>query len=94
MAAAIHGIFFGRVAPSSRARKGIEAPALMIGHRPDPIHPAADAEMLAEELPDSTFVEARSILEWRLRPQRLNAIAADFVARCFEGEAAARRIQG
>ncbi len=94
MAAAIHGIFFGRVAPSSRARKQIEAPALVVGHRRDPIHPAADAEMLAEELPDSTFVEARSILEWRFRPDRLNAIAADFVTRCYESEAPARRLQG
>ena len=94
MAAAIHGIFFGRIAPSSRLRKRIEAPALVVGHPRDPIHPAADAAMLAEELPDSTFVEARSILEWRLRPDRLNAITADFVSRCYDGEPAAKRLQG
>ena len=68
MAAAIHGIFFGRIAPSSRMRKGIEAPGARGGPSRDPIHPAADAAMLAEELPDTTFVEARSILEWRFRP--------------------------
>jgi pimeloyl-ACP methyl ester carboxylesterase len=94
MAAAIHGIFFGRVAPSSRARKLIEAPALVVGHPRDPIHPAADAAMLAEELPDSTFVEAHNILEWRLRPRRLNEITANFVARCYDTEAGARRLQG
>jgi pimeloyl-ACP methyl ester carboxylesterase len=94
MAATIHGIFFGRIAPSSRTRKGIEAPALVVGHPRDPIHPAADAAMLAEELPDSTFVEAHNILEWRLRPRRLNEIAADFVARCFNEDVAARRLQG
>jgi pimeloyl-ACP methyl ester carboxylesterase len=94
MAAVIHGIFFGRIAPSSRLRKRIEAPALVVGHPRDPVHPAADAAMLAEELPDCTFIEARGILEWRLAPQRLNAITADFVARCFDGEAAARRVQG
>lgn len=94
MAAVIHGILFGRIAPASRLRKGIEAPALVVGHPRDPIHPAADAAMLAGELPDSTFVEARGILEWRLRPQRLNAIAADFVARCYDGEAGARLLQG
>jgi pimeloyl-ACP methyl ester carboxylesterase len=94
MAALIHGIFFGRIAPGSRLRKGIQAPALVIGHPHDPIHPAADAAMLAEELPDSTFVEARGILEWRMRPQRLNAIAADFVERCYDGEAVVRRRQG
>jgi pimeloyl-ACP methyl ester carboxylesterase len=94
MAAAIHGIFFGRIAPSSRTRKQIEVPALVVGHKRDPIHPAADAAMLAEELPDTTFVEARSILEWRYRPQRLNKIAAAFVARCFESEAGARLLPG
>jgi pimeloyl-ACP methyl ester carboxylesterase len=94
MAAVIHGIFFGRIAPSSRMRKRIEAPALVVGHPRDPMHPAADAAMLAEELPDSTFVEAHGILEWRLRPQRLNEITADFVARCFDSEAAGRRLQG
>jgi pimeloyl-ACP methyl ester carboxylesterase len=94
MAATIHGIFFGRIAPSSRLRKRIEAPALVVGHPRDPIHPAADAAMLAEELPDSTFVEARGILEWRLHPQRLNAITADFVGRCFSGESSAKRLQG
>jgi pimeloyl-ACP methyl ester carboxylesterase len=94
MAATIHGIFFGRIAPSSRTRKQIEVPALVVGHKRDPIHPAADAAMLAEELPDTTFVEARSILEWRYRPQRLNKIAAGFVARCFENDASARLLPG
>lgn len=94
MAAVIHGIFFGRIAPASRMRKGIEAPALVVGHPRDPIHPAADAAMLAVELPDSTFVEAHGILEWRMRPKRLNAITADFVARCYDGETAGRRLQG
>jgi pimeloyl-ACP methyl ester carboxylesterase len=88
MAAAIHGIFFGRIAPSSRLRRRISAPALVIGHPRDPIHPAADAAMLAEELPDSTFVEAHGILEWRVRPARLNALTTDFVTRCFESEPA------
>jgi pimeloyl-ACP methyl ester carboxylesterase len=94
MAAVIHGIFFGRVAPSSRLRRRIEAPALVVGHPRDPLHPAADAAMLADELPDCTFVEARGILEWRLRPQRLNALASEFVARCFDEGTTSRRLQG
>lgn len=94
MAAVIHGIFFGRVAPSSRLRKRIDAPALVVGHPRDPLHPTADAAMLAEELPNSTFVEANGILEWRVRPQRLNALTAEFVARCFDTETSTRRLQG
>ena len=96
VAAAIHGIFFGRIAPSSRQRRAIDVPALVVGHQRDPIHPAADAAMVAEELPRAEFVQARSILEWRVRPARLDAIAADFVERCWdESEAVSgRRQQG
>jgi pimeloyl-ACP methyl ester carboxylesterase len=94
MAAAIHGIFFGRIAPSSRLRQRIAAPALVVGHPHDPVHPAADAAMLADELPASRFVEAKDILEWRLRPARLDGLAADFVADCFAQEARTGLLQG
>ncbi len=77
-AAVVHGLFFGRIAPSSKQRKAITAPALVVGHPADPIHPAADAAMLAEEMPHATFVRAKSILEWRIRPDRLNRAAAGF----------------
>ncbi len=83
MAAAIHGIFFGRVAPSSRLRQRIQAPALVVGHRRDPVHPWADATLLAEEMPNARFVEARSILEWRFYPDRLTREAVSFVAGCL-----------
>ena len=83
MAAAIHGIFFGRIAPSSKRRRQIQEPALVIGHPRDPIHPAADAAMLAEEMPNARFVAARSILEWRSRPARLNAEVIGFVSQCW-----------
>jgi pimeloyl-ACP methyl ester carboxylesterase len=83
MAAAIHGIFFGRIAPSSRLRKQIQAPAMVVGHPRDPVHPFADAAMVAEEMPNARFVEARGILEWRARPGRLNAEAIGFVTECW-----------
>jgi pimeloyl-ACP methyl ester carboxylesterase len=92
MAAAIHGIFFGRIAPSAKQRRAIEAPAMVIGHPSDPIHPAADAAMLADELADSTFVQAKNILEWRRHPERIDAIAVEFVERCFTDPAAGRRV--
>ncbi len=84
MAAVVHGIFFGRVAPSSAQRRGIATPALVVGHRSDPIHPAADAAMLAEEMPAARFLQAKNILEWRRRPKRLNRAAADFVLACWD----------
>jgi pimeloyl-ACP methyl ester carboxylesterase len=94
MAAAIHGIFFGRIAPHSQTRRRIEAPAMVVGHPSDPIHPAADAAMLAEELPHAEFVQARSILEWRAHPARLHGLAADFVAACHDRAPVARDVSG
>jgi len=91
MAAVVHGLFFGRVAPSSKRRRAITAPALVVGHPADPIHPAADAAMLAEELPNATFVKARNILEWRIAPDRLNRIAAGFALRCWAEQKSSRR---
>jgi pimeloyl-ACP methyl ester carboxylesterase len=91
VAAVVHGMFFGRVAPSSRERRAITAPAMVVGHPADPIHPAADAAMLAEEMPNATFVRARSILEWRARPDRLNRAAVEFALTCWKTPRRRRR---
>ncbi|KRF15451.1 alpha/beta hydrolase [Nocardioides sp. Soil797] len=84
MAAVLHGIVFGRIAPPSKLRRAIDVPTLVVGHPADPIHPAADAAMLAEEVPGARFVRAESIFEWRLRPERLDAAAIDFVQECWQ----------
>ncbi|HEY0902431.1 MAG TPA: alpha/beta hydrolase [Marmoricola sp.] len=92
MAATVHGLFFGRIAPSSRQRRAIQAPALVVGHPRDPIHPAADAAMLAEELVGARFVSARSILEWRVSPDRLDRVAVDFVQECYAAPPGSRLV--
>ena len=94
MAATVHGLFFGRVAPSSRARQRILAPALVVGHPHDPVHLAADALMVAEELPNATHVAASSILEWRRRPERLDGEAIAFAVDVWDGPAATRAAGG
>jgi pimeloyl-ACP methyl ester carboxylesterase len=91
MAAVVHGIFFGRIAPSSRQRRAITVPALVVGHPADPIHPAADSAMVAAEMPNATFVSARSIVEWRARPERLTDLAVDFARSCWETPKRSRR---
>jgi pimeloyl-ACP methyl ester carboxylesterase len=91
MAAVVHGLLFGRIAPSSKHRRAIVAPALVVGHPADPIHPAADAATLAEELPNATFVRARSVLEWRRHPERLDAEAVDFALGCWKAPRRSRR---
>lgn len=88
-AAVLQGLFFGRVAPPRTERVNIEARALVIGHTRDPIHPFSDSGMLVRELPNSTLLEASSILELRLQPERLTGEIADFLDACWKP--AARR---
>lgn len=91
MAALLHGVIFGRVAPSSKQRRAISTPTLVVGHGTDPIHPFVDADMLAQELPDVQFERASSILEWRVAPERLNRIAIAFAEKCWGSASRARR---
>ena len=78
-AAVLQGLFFGRVAPPKAERRTIQVPTLVIGHRRDPVHPFSDAGALHEELPDARLLEADSILELRLAPERLTDEIAAFV---------------
>jgi len=83
-AAVLHGVFFGRTAPHRNLRKRIDAPALVIGHHRDPVHPFSDSGALAKELPKARLVEASSILELRLTPERLTAEIGDFLDECWK----------
>lgn len=82
-AAVLSGILYGRVAPDHNERCTLQAPALVIGHPRDPVHPFSDAGMLASELPNARLVHASSILELRIRPERLTGEIAAFIAECW-----------
>jgi pimeloyl-ACP methyl ester carboxylesterase len=82
-AAVLQGIIFGRTAPHRTVRRTFQAPALVIGHPRDPVHPFSDADMLAHELPNGTLLHADSIIELRVRPARLTNEIARFVERCW-----------
>jgi pimeloyl-ACP methyl ester carboxylesterase len=84
-AAVLGGLLYGRVAPEHEERRKLSAPALVIGHPRDPLHPFSDAGLLASELPDSRLIKANSIVELRLRPERLTATIAEFVDECWTG---------
>jgi pimeloyl-ACP methyl ester carboxylesterase len=90
-AAVIQGLFFGRTAPNREERRTLTAPALVIGHRHDMIHPFSDAGMLADELPNGRLLMANSILELRLAPERLTDEIAAFLDECWKPRAAATR---
>jgi pimeloyl-ACP methyl ester carboxylesterase len=89
--AVLQGLFFGRIAPHRDIRRTLQAPALVIGHRRDPIHPFSDAGMLAEELPNGRLLNASSVLELRTRPERLTGEIGAFVDGCWAPREARRR---
>jgi pimeloyl-ACP methyl ester carboxylesterase len=82
-ASVLQGLFFGRVAPPPAERRRMDHKTLVIGHYRDPIHPFSDSDMLVRELPDARLVEASSILELRLTPERLTNEIVVFVEECF-----------
>jgi pimeloyl-ACP methyl ester carboxylesterase len=90
-AAVIQGLFSGRTAPHRDERRTFEAPTLVIGHRHDIIHPFSDAGMLADELPNGRLLQANSIVELRLAPERLTGEIAAFLDDCWMPRAAKRR---
>jgi pimeloyl-ACP methyl ester carboxylesterase len=87
--AVLQGILFGRTAPERSVRQTFDAPALVIGHPRDPVHPFSDADQLAGELPNARLIDANSIVELRARPARLTAKIAEFVDECWDGVASA-----
>jgi hypothetical protein len=89
-AAVIQGLFFGRTAPDRSERRTFQAPTLVIGHRWDPLHPFSDAGTLADELPNGRLLQANSIIELRLAPERLTNEIAEFVDDCWRPKPARR----
>jgi pimeloyl-ACP methyl ester carboxylesterase len=78
-AAVLHGILAGPITPTVDQRAAITTPALVIGHRSDRVHPFHDAEQLARRLPNGRLVQASSVLELRVRPERLTQKIAQFL---------------
>src|SRR3954464_6677460 len=85
----LQGLFFGRTAPPRSERIQIETRSLVIGHPRDPIHPFSAADCLVRELRHSQMLEANSILELRLSPERLTKEIAGFLDDCWREPASA-----
>jgi pimeloyl-ACP methyl ester carboxylesterase len=83
-AAVLEGLFLGSGAPHHGLRVKMKQPTLVIGHHADPLHPFSDSGMLVEELPNARLVEASSILEWRISPERLDEELAAFLDQVWE----------
>jgi pimeloyl-ACP methyl ester carboxylesterase len=89
--AVLQGLFFGRIAPHRNDRRTFQTPTLVLGHHRDPVHPFSDAGMLAEELPNARLLEANSIMELRMQPERLTNEIAGFLDDVWASARPARR---
>ncbi|HXJ35572.1 MAG TPA: alpha/beta hydrolase [Candidatus Eisenbacteria bacterium] len=92
IAAVLHGILVGPVAPEIEERRAITAPTLIIGHENDLIHPFSDAENLAQQIPGARLVQARSMFELRLAPERLTREIVRFLDDVYGAPAPARPV--
>ena len=73
IAAVLHGVLVGPIAPTSDQRRAITAPALVLGHGIDLIHSFSDAKRLARQLPDARLIRTRTFAElwvWPGPPDR------------------------
>jgi pimeloyl-ACP methyl ester carboxylesterase len=83
IAAVLHGVLVGPIAPTSDQRRSITAPALVLGHGVDLIHSFSDARNLARQLPDARLIRTRTFAELWLRPARLTTEISDFLNRVW-----------
>jgi pimeloyl-ACP methyl ester carboxylesterase len=88
--ALMQGLFFGRTAPHRDERRTFTTPALILGHGRDPVHPFSDAGMLHDEMANSRLIEANSVVELRMRPERLTNEIAEFLDQVWSAKRPAR----
>ncbi len=79
MAAVLHGLLAGPIAPTVDERAATTVPALVIGHGVDQLHPFHDAQQLARRLPNARLLKATSLMELRTHPERLTQEISDLV---------------
>jgi len=83
IAAVLHGVLLGPIAPTIEQRRSITAPALVLGHGIDLIHSFSDARNLARQLPDARLIRTHTFAELWVRPGRLTAEIAEFLDRAW-----------
>ncbi|HEY7260472.1 MAG TPA: alpha/beta hydrolase [Trebonia sp.] len=83
IAAVLHGMLLGPLAPTAEQRQAITVPTLVLGHGIDLIHSFADAKRLARQLPDARLIRTRTFAELWVRPARLTAEIAGFLDRVW-----------
>ena len=85
IAAVLHGILMGPIAPTIDQRRAITAPALVLGHGIDLIHSFGDAKRLVRQIPDARLIRTRTFAELWVRPARLTTEISEFLDRVWAG---------
>lgn len=83
IAAVLHGVLLGPIAPTIEQRRAITAPALVLGHGIDLIHSFSDAQRLARQLPDARLIRTRTFAELWVWPARLTGEISEFLDRVW-----------
>jgi pimeloyl-ACP methyl ester carboxylesterase len=86
IAAVLHGVLLGPIAPTSDQRRSINAPALVLGHGIDLIHSFTDAKRLSRQLPHARLIRTRTFAELWVRPARLTGEISEFLDRVWAGD--------
>jgi pimeloyl-ACP methyl ester carboxylesterase len=94
IAAVLHGVLLGPIAPTIEQRRSITAPTLVLGHGIDLIHSFSDARNLARQLPDARLIQTHTFAELWVRPARLTAEIAGFLDRVWAEAETAERAEG
>jgi pimeloyl-ACP methyl ester carboxylesterase len=84
LAAIMHGVLVGPVAPTQDERATIMAPTLILAHGHDLLHPFNDADNLARQLQVAELASSCWPFELRVRPQRLTDRLAEFLRDVWE----------
>ena len=85
IAAVLHGILMGPIAPTIDQRRAITAPAQVLGHGIDLIHSFGDAKRLVRQIPDARLIRTRTFAELWVRPARLTTEISEFLDRVWAG---------
>ena len=79
LAAVIHGLLVGPIAPTVEQRRAIRVPGLVLGQRVGLIHPFSDADNLARQLPNGRLGRTHSAARLLMRPGELTDELDDFL---------------
>jgi len=87
VAAVLHGLLVGPIAPTLEQRRAIQVPGLVLGQRIGLIHPFSDADNLAHQLPNGQLGRTHSAARLLIRPAELTDELDQFLAFAWSGRA-------